>query len=89
MAKKPSYPREEALQPTRRKAGLTRNGSEALRDKETERDPREGTENDPQEGKGASETAWDHLSLSYGSSIHLGSSPPNSHSITGLALGET
>ena len=23
-----------------------------------------------------SETAWDHLSLSYGSSIHLGSSPP-------------
>ena len=30
MAKKPSYPREEALQPTRRKAGLTRSGSEAL-----------------------------------------------------------
>ena len=76
MAKKPSYPREEALQPTRRKAGLTRNRSEALGDKETERDPQEGTENDPQGGEGASETAWDHLSSSYGSSIRLGSSTP-------------
>ena len=37
--KKPSYPREKALQPTRRKAGLISNGSEALGDKETERDP--------------------------------------------------
>ena len=35
----PSHPREGALQPTRRKAGLTSNESEALRDKETERDP--------------------------------------------------
>ena len=76
MAKKPSYPREEALQSTRRKAGLTRNGSEALEDKETEKDPQEGTENDPQGGEGASETAWDHLSPSYDSSIHLDSSPP-------------
>ena len=57
MAKKPLYLREEALQPTRRKAGLTRNGSEALGDKETERDPQEGTENDPQGGEGTSETA--------------------------------
>ena len=56
MAKKPSYPREKALQPTRRKAGLTRNGSEALRDKKIESDPQEGTENDPQGGEGASET---------------------------------
>ena len=76
MAKKPSYPREEALQPTRRKAGLTRNGSEALGDKETERDPQEGTENDPQGGEGTSETVWDHLNPSYDSSIPLGSSPP-------------
>ena len=45
--KKPSYPREEALQPIRRKARLTSNGSEALGDKETERDPQEGTEKDP------------------------------------------
>ena len=76
MAKKPSYLREEALQPTRRKAGLTRNGSEALGDKETERDPQEGIENDPQGGEGASKIAWDHLSPSYDDSIHLGSSPP-------------
>ena len=47
MAKKPSYPREEALQPTRRKAGLIRNESETLGDKETERDPQEGTKNNP------------------------------------------
>ena len=47
MAKKPSYPREEALQPTRRKAGLTINESETLGYKETERDPQEGTENNP------------------------------------------
>ena len=76
MEKKPSYPREEALQPTRRKAGLTRNRSETLGDKEIEKDPQEGTENDPQGGEGASETTWDHLSPSYGSSILLGSSPP-------------
>ena len=55
---KSSYLRERALQPTRRKAGLTRNGSEALGDKEIERDPQEGTENDPQGGEGESETAW-------------------------------
>ena len=30
MAKKPSHPREGALQPTRKKAGLTSNGSESL-----------------------------------------------------------
>ena len=76
MAKMPSYQREEALQPTRRKAGLTRNRSEALGDKETKRDPQEGTENNPQGGEGALETAWDHLSPSYDNSIHLGSSPP-------------
>ena len=56
MAKKPSYPREEALQPTRRKAGLIRNGSETLGDKETKRDPQEGTKNNPQGGEGESET---------------------------------
>ena len=64
-AKKPSHPREEALQPTRRKAGLINNGSEALGGKEIEKDPQEGTENYPQRGEEASETAWDHLSPSY------------------------
>ena len=74
--KKPSHPREGALQPTRRKAGLTSNGSEALRDKEAERDPQGETENDPQRGEGALETAWDHLSPSYDNGIHLDGSPP-------------
>ena len=89
MAQKPSYPRGEALQPARRKARLARNGSEALGDKEIERDPQEGIENDSQRGEGASETAWDLLSPSYDSSIHLGSSPPDSDSIIGLARGIT
>ena len=60
----------------RRKAGLTSNGSKALRDKETERDPKGETERDPRRGKGASETSWDHLSPSYDNGIHLGGSPP-------------
>ena len=57
MAKKPLHPREEALQPTRRKAGLTSNRSEALGDKETERDPQGETDNGPRRGEEASETA--------------------------------
>ena len=73
MVKKPSYTKEEAPQPKRRKVKLTRNGSEALGDKETKIDPQEGTENYPQKGEGASETAWDHLSSSYNSGIHLDS----------------
>ena len=76
MAKKPLHPREEALQPTRRKAGLTNNGSEALGDKEIERDLQGGTGNDPRRGEEASETAWDHLSPSYVNGIHLSGSPP-------------
>ena len=47
MAKKPSYPREEALQPIRRKPGLTSNGSEALGDKDRERSPRRDRERSP------------------------------------------
>ena len=56
MAKKPSHPREEALQPTRRKAGLKNNGREALGDKETKKDTQERIENDPQRDEEASET---------------------------------
>ena len=76
MAKKPLHPREEALQPTRRKAGRTSNGSEALGDKEIERDLQGGTGNDPRRGEEASEAAWDHLSPSYVGDIHLSGSPP-------------
>ena len=47
MAKKPSYPKEEAPQPKRRKAELEKDKSGALGDKETEIDPQEGIENDP------------------------------------------
>ena len=76
MAKKASYLRKKALQPTRRKVGLTNNESEALRDKEAERDPQGEIENDPRRGEGESETAWDHLRPSYDSGIHLDGSPP-------------
>ena len=55
--KKPLHSREEALQPTRRKAGLTSNGSEALGDKEIERDLQGEIGNGPRRGEEASETA--------------------------------
>ena len=57
MAKKTLHPREEALQPTRRKAGLTSNGSEALGDKAIERDLKGRTGNGSQRGEEASEIA--------------------------------
>ena len=47
MAKKPSYPRKEALQPIKRKAGLTSDGHGAQKDKATERDPQRKMENGP------------------------------------------
>ena len=74
--KKPSYPRKKALQPTKRKAGLTNNREEALRYKETGRDPQRKTENGPRRGAEASETTWDHLSPSCDNGIHLSGSPP-------------
>ena len=75
MAKKPLHLREEALQqPTRRKAGLTSNESEAPGNKEIERDLQGGTGNDPRRGKEALETAWDHLSPSCVNGIHLSDS---------------
>ena len=57
MAKKPSYPRKEALQPIKRKAGLTSNKDEAQRDNETGRGPQRKTENGPRRDVEASETA--------------------------------
>ena len=77
--KKPTCPSKGALLLKRRRAGATRNGNEALGGRETRTDPQgeiEKTESDPQRGEGTSETAWDHLSLSCNSSIHLGNSPP-------------
>ena len=79
MAKKPSYPSEGALPLKRRKAEATRNWNEAPGGKEIRTDPHEGikgTENNPQKDEGTSETAWDHLSLSYSNGIHLDNLPP-------------
>ena len=75
-AKKRLHPREKALQPTRRRAGLNSNGSEALGDKEIERDLQGRTGNDPRRGEEASEAAWDHLNPSYVNDIHLSDLPP-------------
>ena len=57
MAKKPSYLKKEALQPKRRRAGLTNNEDEALSDKEIEKNPRKMTENGPRKDMEASGTA--------------------------------
>ena len=56
MAKKPSYLRNEALQPIKRKAGLTSNEDEAQRDNETGRGPQRKKENSPRRDAAASET---------------------------------
>ena len=57
MAKKPSYSRKEALQPIKRKAGLTSSEDEAQRDNETGRGPQRKKENGPQRNAEALETA--------------------------------
>ena len=57
MAKKPSYPRKEALQLIKRKAGLIRGKDKAQRDNETGRGPQRKTENSPRREVEASETA--------------------------------
>ena len=74
MAKKPSYPRKEALQPMKRKAGLTSDRDEAQRNKENGRGPQRKTENGPRKGVEASEIAWVHLSPSGDDSISLNGS---------------
>ena len=59
MVKKPSYPSKGALLLKRRRAGVTRNGNEAPRGRETRTDSQGGTEkieNDPQRDEGTSET---------------------------------
>ena len=57
MANKPSYPRKEALQPIKRKAGLTSSEDEAQRDNETGRGPQRNNENGPRRDAETSETA--------------------------------
>ena len=76
MAKKPSYPRKEAPQPIKRKAGLTSEGDGARKDRMTERGLQRKMENSPRKDVEASEIVWVHLNLSDDNIIHLGGLPP-------------
>ena len=76
MAKKPSYPRKEALQPIKRKAGQTSNRDGAQKDKATERGPQRKMKNGPRKDVEASEIIWVHLNPSVDNIIHFGDLPP-------------
>ena len=76
MAKKPSYPRREALQPLKRKAGLTSNRDGTQKDKVIGRDLQRKMENGPQKDGEASEIIWVHLNPSDDNIIHLGGLSP-------------
>ena len=75
MAKKPSYPKKEALQPIKRKAGLTSDRDGAQKDKVTERGLQRKMENGPRKDVEASEIVWVHLNPSDDNIIHLGGLP--------------
>ena len=77
--------KQRALPLKRKRAGVTRNRNEALGGRQTGTDPQGGTEkteSDPQEEEGTSGIAWDHLSLSCSSGIHLGNTPPLTASVS-------
>ena len=79
MVKKPSYPRKEGLLLKRKRAGAIKNGNEALGGRQTGTDPQGGAEkkeSGPRKDEGTLEIAWDLLSLSCSSGIHLGNTPP-------------
>ena len=76
MAKKPSYPRKEAPQPIKKKAGPISDEDGAQKDKTTGRGLQRKMENDPKKGVEASEIVWVHLNSSNDNIIHLGCSPP-------------
>ena len=76
MAKKPLYPRKEAPQPIRKKAGPTSDEDGAQEDKATRRGLQRKMENGPQKGVEASEIHWVRINLSDDNAIHLGGSPP-------------
>ena len=56
MEKKPSYPRKEAPQPIKKKAGLISDEDGAQKDKMTRRGLQRKKENGPRKGVEASET---------------------------------
>ena len=76
MAKKPSYPRKEAPQPIKKKAGPTSDEDGAQKDKATGRGLQRKMENGPLKGADAYEIVWVHLNSSNDNVIHLGGSPP-------------
>ena len=76
MAKKPSYPRKEALQPIKRKAGLTSDRDGAQKDKMTGRGLQRKMENGPHKDVEASKIVWVHLNPRDDNIIHLGGLPP-------------
>ena len=76
MAKKPSYPKKEALQPIKRKAGLTSDRDRAQKDKMTGKGLQRKMVNDPRKDAKASEIVWVHLNPSVDNITHLGGLPP-------------
>ena len=76
MAKKPSYPRKEAPQPIKKKAGLTNDEDGAQKGKATGRGLQRKMGNGPRKGVEASEIIWAHLNSRDDHAIHLGGSPP-------------
>ena len=76
MAKKPSYPRKGALQPIKRKAGLTSDKDGAQKDKMTRKGLQRKMENGLRKDVEASEIVWVHLNPSVDNIIHLEGLPP-------------
>ena len=76
MAKKPSYPRKEALQPIKRKAELISGRDRAQKDKMTGRGLQRKMENGPRIGVEVSEIVWVNLNPSVDEIILLGGLPP-------------
>ena len=74
MAKKPSYPRNEAPQTIRKQAGPTSDEDGAQKDKATGRGLQRKMANGPQKGMEASEIVWVHLSPSGDDSVSLSGS---------------
>ena len=76
MVKKPSYPRKEALQPIKRKAGLTSYRDRSQKDKMIGKGLQRKMKNGPRKDVEASEIVWVHLNPSVDNIIHLSTLPP-------------
>ena len=76
MVKKPSYLRKEALQPIKRKAGLTNDRDGSQKGKMTGRGLQRKMKNGPQKDMEASNIVWVHLNPRVDNIIHLSALPP-------------